>query len=171
MTRLKGSPLWLIFGAAAASITALIALTAVLTPERSSAAYAAAIQFTNAAAAGDEVAAFALLNTDLQAYVVANCPEASVAACVDAYTPLEWGRFISAVFRRSIPDERAWDVLLVATYEAGQGFSGVCIYNRVEQMVDGQWRVTAWSGFIACDEPQADLSRLRRADAPNRAPP
>jgi hypothetical protein len=149
----------------------LIALTAVLVPEHTHPAYAVAVEFMNAAGAGDNAAASALLSDGLRAYVAENCPQASVSACVDAYTPPEWGDLIRAVYRRSIPDgDRAFDVLLVATYQEDVGFSGVCIYHRVEETAPDDWRVTAWAGFLHCEEPAAEITRLRRADAVNRAP-
>ncbi len=149
-------------------VMGLIALTLALTPENTHPAYDAAVRFMNAAGEGDEETALALLGADLQAYVAANCD--SVTACIDDYTPPEWGDLIAAVYRRSRPDGLAWDVQLVATYEEGQGFAGVCIYHRMEEVADDEWRVMAWSGFVSCDDPDSGLSDLRRTDAVNRAP-
>ncbi|NJL57399.1 hypothetical protein HC928_21370 [bacterium] len=135
-------------------------------------AYAAAEAFMNAAGTGDDATALPLLSDDLQAYVREMCPGGRVSACIDAYIPPEWGGLIKAIYRRAIPSagSRAFDILLVATYEEGIGFSGVCIYHRAEEVLPGDWRITAWAGFLHCEEPAADLSRLRRTDAVNRAP-
>lgn len=157
---------------------ALVVLTATLglAPE-----YAIAQDFLNIAgestADDADARAIALLSEEMQQYVTQNCPNGSVSECIDAYTPPEWGKLLKAVYRRSIPDgENAWDVLVIATYELGQGFSGVCMYQRVERLADpagdayNGWRVAGWSGFISCDESDAGLSTLKEADAPNRAP-
>lgn len=151
-------------------IVALVGLTLVLTPENTNPAFAAATRFMNAAGNGDDETAFELLSSELQTYVTENCPDGSVSACIDAYTPPQWGDLLSAVYRRSIPDNGAWDVLLVATYEEDQGFSGVCIYHRVEEVAPDDWRVAAWSGFVSCDRSDAGIQGLRRTDAPNRVP-
>lgn len=156
----------------------LIALTSVVGLDP---AFAAAVDFAEeagkAAGASADARVMPMLSDALHAYVENNCPNGGVAACVEAYTPPEWGDMLSAVFRRAEPDgANAWDVLVIATYEAGQGFSGVCIYARVERLAspDGDaydgWRVARWSGFISCDEPHAGLSALAGDDAPNRAP-
>lgn len=157
------------------AIVGMIALTLVLTPEKTSPAFDVAVRFTNAAGLGDDAIARALLTPEMQAYVDENCPDGSVSECILAYTPPEWGTLVrdgSAVYRRSIQDgTNAWDVLLVATYQEGQGFAGVCIYNRVEKIAEGDWRVAGWSGFIACEESDAGLQSLRRVDAPNAVRP
>lgn len=150
-------------------IVGLIALTAALTPANTEPAFAAAIEFTNAAASGDDDTAYALLDATMQTYVQENCPDGRVSACVQAYTPAEWGGIISAVFRRAIPDAGSWDVDLIATYEEDTGFTGVCIYNRVEQDADGVWRVAGWAGFIHCGEP-ASRNMATNPDTPHRAP-
>lgn len=157
-------------------IGGIIALTTVLVPENLHPAYEVATEFMNAAGQGDDSTAIALLSEDMQAYVAANCPAGSVAACVDEYTPAEWGDLIAAVYRRSAPEGTdIWHVQLVATYEEGQGFAGVCIYHQVENLAaadrdEADWRVTAWSGFVSCDDRNSGLSALRREDAINRAP-
>jgi hypothetical protein len=133
-------------------------------------AYTTAVDFVTAAGKGDDATAFALLSSAMQNYVAEHCPDGSVSACVARYTPEDWGDFTTAVYRRSITDGPAWDVLLLASYEEGEGFAGVCIYNRVEEVLPEVWRVTAWSGFVSCDDSNAGLSGLRRDDAPNRAP-
>lgn len=148
----------------------IILATALLSPENTHPAYDVAVRFVNAAATGDDQTAVPLLSDAMQDYVAENCPEGRVSACLQAYTPPEWGALLTAEFRRSRPDANAWDILLVALYEEGEGFSGVCIYNRVEEALPGRWRVSAWSGFISCAESNAGLSGLRREDAPNRAP-
>ncbi len=154
------------------AIVALLALTLLVQPE-STPAFETAVDFMNAAGDGNDALASSKLSSDMQDFVSANCPDGSVSACVDAYTPPEWGGLIQAVFRRSLPtDDGGWDVLVISTYEEAQGFSGVCSYFRVEQAdtVD-QWEITRWAGFMSCDEPNASLTSLRDLpDAPNRAP-
>jgi len=154
------------------AIAAVIVLTLIFTPEENP-AFAASVRFANAAGLGQDDIAFELLSDDMQAYVIDNCPDGSVSACIAAYTPADWGRLLregAAVYRRSIPDGSAWDVQLVATYQFGQGFAGVCLYHRMEQSASGDWRVAGWSGFVSCDEPNSGIHGLRRDDAPNRAP-
>ncbi|GAB4522851.1 MAG: hypothetical protein OHK0046_35970 [Anaerolineae bacterium] len=152
-------------------IAGILALTLVLVPENTSPAYDTATTFMNAAGAGDDATAFALLSPEMQTYVTENCPEGSVSACIDDYTPAEWGDLLSAVYRRSVPEgSTRWHVQLVATYEEGQGFAGVCIYHRMDEIAPDDWRVSAWSGFISCDDPGGRLNPLRAEDAPNRAP-
>lgn len=161
----------IIIGATVAAVVGIILLTVLLVPENTHPAYAAATRFMNAAGEGDEAAAFPLLSDAMQTYVRENCPEGRVSACVQGYIPPEWGGLIRAVYRRSIPEgNQAWDVQLVATYEEGQGFAGVCIYHRMEEVAPDDWRVAAWSGFISCDDPDSGLNALRRPDATNRAP-
>lgn len=161
----------LIIGGVTLALVIVVVLTATLTPEIHP-AYATAVRFVNAASGGDDDTAQTLLSAELQAYVAANCPDESVSACVDAYAADEWGPFLNAVFRRAQPDGRAFDVMLLATYAEGEGFSGICIYNRVEPLDDdpSEWRVTAWSGWVECDLPNAGLSDLKEPDAPNYRP-
>lgn len=169
--------LWIAL-AIVASAAVIIVISVALTPANTNFAYAAAVDFTNLATKGQTADASALMDDNLRAYVAENCPSGDVGACVQAYAPADWGAMISAVFRRSIPDgNNAWDIQLVATYEEEKGFSGVCIYNRVErfaELAEGDaydgWRVTRWSGFIPCDDALSGIQNLRGADAPNRAP-
>ena len=163
--------LFIILGAVTAVVVAaLIALTLVWSPEDTNPAVDAAVRFMNAAGQGDDATAGSLLGEELAAYVAANCPDGSVAACIDAYTPPAWGDLIAAVFRRSVPQGNTiWHVQLVATYEEEQGFAGGCIYHRMEEIGD-DWLVTAWSGFVSCDDPDSRIEGLRRDNAPNRAP-
>lgn len=155
-----------------ALIVGLTVLSLFLTPTNHE-AYSVAETFVNAAATGDDATALPLISDELKAYVAANCDGGTVSGCVQNYTPDEWGNLIKAVYRRSIPDgDHAWDVLLVSTYEKAQGFSGVCIYNRLARAdADSPWLVTAWSGFVSCDESNAGLTELRDgAEVANRAP-
>lgn len=167
--------IWMIGIVTLVIILGLLGLTLVLAPNTSP-AFDVAVDFMNMAGQGDDTAALPLLNDTLQAYVAATCPNGSVSACVRGYTPQEWGGMMSAVFRRAIPDGGdAWDILVVATYQAGQGFSGVCTYYRVERDTAAAqtdtWRIARWAGFVSCDEPHSGLTELRdSADAPNRAP-
>jgi hypothetical protein len=151
------------------SIVVILIATLAFIPQNANPAFATAVEFTQAAGESNDTAAMALLDARLQEYVRANCPEESVSACVRAYTPPEWGQFRSAVFRRAIPDGAAWDVDLIATYEADKGASGVCIYNRVEQGEDGKWLVTEWAGFVHCAEADS-RAMATNPDTPNRAP-
>lgn len=158
-----------IAGLALAGVIAVVLITLALTPAQTHPAFAAAAQFANAAGKGDDATAFALLNDQMQAYVQANCPDGSVSACVESFTPPEWGELVSAVFRRSAPDGDAWDVDLIATYERDTGASGVCIYHRMEQDAGGNWRVAGWAGYIWCGDARSRMMATN-PDTPNRAP-
>lgn len=162
---------WLIgAGVILASLVIIIILTAALTPSGAHPAFAAAEAFMAAAGRGDDAVAESYLSPAMQAYVAANCPDGSVSACIDAYTPPEWGGLIKAVYRRSTPEgNRAWDVDLIATYQFGTGFSGVCIYQRMEQDESGAWKVAGWAGFLHCGDP-ASRDMESNPDTPNRAP-
>ncbi len=166
-------PLW--FTGIAISVVLIVAvivwLTSWLGPENNP-AYKAAIEFTNAAGKGDDAAASVLMSTDLQAWVTDNCPNGSLGECIDAYSPPEWGAFTNAVFRRAQGNPvEGYDVQMVATYEDDQGFSGVCIYNRVDPTEAGGWQVTRWTGWVSCNLPNSGLSSLASdPDAPNKAP-
>ncbi len=150
------------------TIGILIFISALWVPQNDP-AYNAAITFVNTAAGGSDNVEH-LLSPDLETYVAANCPDGRVSLCLQSYTPKEWGAFRSAVYRRGAPDGvQARDVELIATYESGTGASGVCIYNRVEQGEDGQWRVVGWAGFIHCGDP-ASRTMATNPDTPNRAP-
>jgi hypothetical protein len=169
----------LIIGVTVLAIGGLLALTLVLTPENTKPAYRTATNFMNAAGTYDDATAFALLTPAMQDYVESNCPQGQVSACVAEYIPDEWGELVrdgAAVFRRAKRDtDDAYDVQIVATYEEGQGFAGVCIYHRVENITPGEetadWRVAGWSGFVSCDDPDSGIDGLRAEDAPNRVMP
>lgn len=166
---MKIKPLYL--GLVGSAMMSIVVITALLVPGRLNPAYAAAETFVKAAGTGDDTLAMEQLSDALKTYVRANCPQASVSACIEAYTPPDWGDFLNALFRRSQPDgAAAWDIQYLATYAENQGFSGVCIYVRVEEVSDAVWQVVRWSGWISCDEPNAGLSALMGADAPNTAP-
>ncbi len=157
-------------------VAGLLLISLALTPSQSNPAYAVAEDFTNLAAKGQNDAALALVSESLRAYAQDHCPEGRIVACVQGYVPPEWGGIISAVYRRSVPEGNVQHVQLIATYQEGKGFSGVCIYNRVERVADAAndpydgWRVTAYAGFVPCDAPDSDLDALRRPGAPNAAP-
>ncbi|MBZ0295631.1 MAG: hypothetical protein K8L99_23945 [Anaerolineae bacterium] len=166
---MKSRRFLLIVGFLLVVIILIIAATALLIPQ-SDPAYAAAIDFVNAAGTGDDAEAMTHLSPELQTYVADNCPDGSVSACVTSYAPEDWGTFRSAVYRRSVPDgERAWDVDLIGTYESGVGASGVCIYTHVEQANDNNWYVTEWAGWLHCGDP-ASRNMATNPDTPNRAP-
>ncbi len=163
--------LFVTLGVLAVVIVALILLTAQLTPENTNPAYAVAVTFVEAAARGDDASAAPLLSAELSAYVAANCRDGSVSACIQGYTPAEWGGLVHAEFRRA--DTTGRDIQLVATYQEGVGFSGVCIYVRVEALdeASSDYRVTRWGGFIHCGDPLARFDPLVNDPAvPNRAP-
>lgn len=147
----------------------VIAVTLALTPQETNPAFAVAVDFMNAAAKGDDLTALPLLSADLQTWVQANCPDGRVSACIQAYTPPEWGGLISAVFRRAIPDGAAWNVDLIATYEKDRGFSGVCSAFHVAAGPDGRWRIQRWAGFVWCGDP-ASRNMMSNPAAPNQAP-
>jgi hypothetical protein len=158
--------------AAVGALAVVVVVTALLVPDNVP-AYEAAVAFANAAGKGDDSTAMSLLSEELQAWVRANCPGGSVSACVDDYTPPDWGGMLSTVFRRAqpVPGADGFDVQLVATYEDNQGFSGVCIYTQVMRQPDGAWLVTRWSGWFSCDDPNSGLSALISSpNVPNRAP-
>ncbi|NWG18003.1 MAG: hypothetical protein HXY41_15365 [Chloroflexi bacterium] len=161
--------LWIGFITLLAAVGLIVVVTAALIPQETHPAYAAALRFAEAVGAGDDETAFALLAPPMQDYVTARCPDGSVSACVRAFIPPEWGGFMSVVFRRAAPDGNAFNIDLIATYEKDKGFSGVCIYHRLEQDAAGGWRVAGWAGYVSCGDP---LSRGMAAnpDAPNRAP-
>jgi len=161
----------------AVSAIVLILLTAALTPQQTDPAFAAAVAFADAAGRGDDETAVALLDEDMRAFVRDNCPEGRVSLCVESYIPDEWGAFQSVVFRRAAPvidsmrdgQASAYDVELIATYAEGKGFSGVCIYQRMEQNEAGEWRVAGYAGFVSCGDPES-RNMANNPDAPNRAP-
>lgn len=159
----------LLAGIILASLIIVIVVTTALTPDSTHPAFAAAIAFMDAAGRGDDAAANAYLTPEMEAYVAANCPNESVSACVDGFTPPDWGNLLKAVFRRATPDGQHWNVDLIATYEFGTGFSGVCIYHRMEQDESGMWKVAGWAGFLHCGDP-ASRDMVSNPDTPNRAP-
>ncbi len=154
------------------TLVIVVVITAMLTPQQTP-AFAAAIAFVEAAGRGDDAAAFALLDERLRAYVASTCPDGSVSACITAYTPPEWGDFLRVVFRRAAPEftpeGTIWNVDLIATYAEGTGFSGVCIYTRMAEAGDDDWRVTRWAGFVSCGDP-ASRNMAANPEAPNSAP-
>jgi len=154
----------------------LIALSLFLVPQDTNPAFAQAVAFTRVVLRGEEDAAVAYLSPELAAYGVANCPDGRVTACIDGYIPDEWGGLVDVVYRRSVPQDsgRAWDIQTIATFERGQGFSGVCIYLRAENPTPSQadgWVITRWAGWVSCDVGNKGLDDLRtNPDAPNHAP-
>lgn len=150
-------------------VVGILLATLALTPGETNPAYAAALAFVDAAANGDDAAANAYLSDELQAYVAANCPDGNVSACVEAYTPTEWGAYQSIVFRRASPDGNGWHVDLIGTWAEDRGFSGVCVYVNMQDDADGAWKVQRWAGFAWCGDP-ATRNMATNADAPNRVP-
>jgi hypothetical protein len=159
---------WLI-GLTIVAVAGMLLLVQSLTPQETNPAFAVATTFMNAAEQGKDAVASALLSDALQDYVQTHCTEARVSACIQSYSPPEWGTLLNAVFRRAAPDGKAWDVDLIATYEQGAGVSGVCSYFRVEPDADGEWRIQRWAGFIWCGDP-ASRNMATNPDTPNRAP-
>ena len=158
----------LIVLAVVSGVALVVLVTAALTPGQLNPAFAAAVACVEAAERGDDEAANAIMSPELAAWASANCPDARISACVRAYTPEDWGDLISAVFRRAVPDGDAWDVDLIATYQHGQGFSGVCIYARMEPNGDS-WQLAEYAGFAWCGDP-ATRTMAGNPAAPNRAP-
>lgn len=160
--------LWI--GLSAIVVVGIIVVSLVLTPQATNPAFDVATTFMNAAGVGDESTAFPLLNTAMQEWVGANCPDGQASACVQGYIPPEWGKLIKAVFRRAAPDgEQAWDVELIATYEKDTGASGVCSYFRMEQEADETWRIAGWAGFMWCGDARS-RNMATNTETPNRAP-
>lgn len=151
------------------SLIALVLITLALTPQATNPAFEVAVQFANAAGKGDDASALPLLSDDLRAWVQENCEGGRPSACVQGYIPPEWGKLLSAVFRRAAPDGPNWDVDVIANYEKDTGASGVCSYFRLEQAVDGTWRIARWAGFLWCGDTRS-RSMATNPDAPNRAP-
>jgi hypothetical protein len=157
-------------------ITAFIITAAViilsslaLTPQETNPAVQVAVTFWNAAEQGDDAVALPLLSPALQEWVAANCPAGSVSRCIQTYSPPEWGKLLSAVFRRSAPVGRIWNVDVIATYELETGVSGVCAHFRVEPTEGGTWQITEWAGFLWCGDP-ASRSMATNPETPNRVP-
>jgi hypothetical protein len=151
------------------AIVVVIVVTLALTPQESNPAFAAATSFMNAAFAGDDTTALALLSEPMQQYVRDSCPNGSVSACVKGFTPPEYGEATNAIYRRAAPDGAAWDVELIAVYPYDKGASGVCIYERMEQTPTGDWRVAGWAGFLWCGDARS-RDMASNPDTPNRAP-
>ncbi len=147
----------------------IVITTLAFTPEQTHPAFEAAVRFSNAAAKGDEATAFALLNSIVQDWVRTNCPGSQVSACIQGYTPPEWGGLVSAVYRRAAPDGAAWQVEIIATYEQDKGVSGVCSSLRMEADGSGAWRVAEWAGYIWCGD-AASRNMATNPDTPNRVP-
>ena len=61
-------------------IVIILIATLAFIPQNANPAFAAAVEFTQAAGEGNDTVATALLDTPLQEYVQANCPEGSVSA-------------------------------------------------------------------------------------------
>lgn len=151
-------------------VAIVVVVTALLVPAQVP-AYETAVEFVRDAGKGKPDAALAALSPEMQAWVASHCRDSSVTACVDDYTPPQWGNMLSAVFRRAQPaGADAFDVQVIATYEDNQGFSGVCIYLHVMQQ-DDHWEITRWTGWNSCDDPNGGMSAmLSDPNAPNRAP-
>ena len=151
------------------SVVALVLVTLALTPQATNPAFDVAVQFANAAGKGNDASALPLLSDDLRDWVQENCVGGRPSACVQGYIPPEWGKLVSAVFRRAAPNGPNWDIDVIATYEANAGASGVCSYFRVAEGADGQWHVTRWAGFLWCGDARS-RQMATNPDTPNRAP-
>jgi hypothetical protein len=151
---------------AAIAVIALIATQ--LTPQATNPAFTAAVDFVNAAGAGDDTTALALLDEEMRAYVAENCPNGSPSACIQSYAAPDWGKLVTAVFRRAAPDGTNWDVEVIAHHETSVGASGICSMIRVAPNGEN-WQVAGWAGFIHCGEPQS-RDMATNPDTPNRAP-
>ncbi len=166
---MKSRPL-IVIGLATILIIALIVGVALaLTPQETNPAYRAAVAFVDSAAKGDDASASALLDAPMRAYVAANCAGGEPSGCIQSYTPPEWGKLLSAVYRRAAPDGDAWNVEVIANYEQGTGASGVCSLIHVSKDAGGDWQVSGWAGFVHCGEPES-RNMDTNPDTPNRAP-
>lgn len=152
-------------------IVAILVAALVLVPTQTSAANQTALDFVNAAVQGDDAEALANVSEAIRAFAADNCPNGSISACVDAYTPDDWGAMKTVVYRRSAPVGNEWDVDLIAHYESGTGASGVCIYARVAPLDDTgeNWQVTRYAGFVHCGD-SASRDMASNPDAPNSVP-
>ena len=98
------------------AVVILIIATMFLVPEGSHPAYAVAVNFVNAAATGDDDTAIPYMSATLREAVAETCPEGIPSTCIESYADESWGGFMSAVFRRAIPDgNSAWDVQLIVS--------------------------------------------------------
>ncbi|MFN8527952.1 MAG: hypothetical protein U0670_05015 [Anaerolineae bacterium] len=131
--------------------------------------YQAAVDFVRAVGLNDNRTALSLLTPGMRLWVSELCSYGQIASCLRAFVPPDWGQFVSVVFRQATPYYTSWDVDMIATYERGDGASGVCIYARIEQMPEGDWRVSRWAGWISCADPRAQ-DMANNPDTPNRAP-
>lgn len=151
-------------------IAALIIISSLaLTPQETNPAVDVAVTFWNAAEQGEDAVALPLLSPVMQEWVAANCPNGSVSACIQEYSPPEWGSLLSAVFRRSAPVGPIWNVDVIATYELETGVSGVCAHFRVEQTNSGIWQITEWAGFLWCGD-ATSRNMATNPETPNRVP-
>ncbi len=162
-------PLLIVAAIAIIVVVLLVVVATQLTPQASNPAFTAAVNFVTAAEKGDDTTALALLDEPMRAYVAAHCPDGSPAACLDSFTPPEWGKMISAVFRRAAPVGSAWDVEVIANYEQDRGASGVCSLIHVKPDAAGAWQVAGWAGFVHCGGPES-RDMATNPDTPNRAP-
>lgn len=153
---------------AVVAVVVIVLVASQLTPQANNPAFTVAVDFVTAAAKGDDTTALGLLDDDMLTYTAENCPDGSPAACIDGYTPPEWGEMVSAVFRRAVPDGANWNVEVIAHYRQGTGASGVCSLIRVEP-VGYTWRVAGWAGFVHCGDPES-RDMATNPDTPNRAP-
>jgi len=151
-----------------AAIAAVVLIASQFTPQGSNPAFTTAVDFVNAAGKGNDPVATALLDNAMKAYVAAHCPNGSPSACVESYTPADWGALQEAIYRRAAPDGQAWDVEIIANYAQGKGASGVCSLIHVEPDA-GDWRVAGWAGFVHCGDP-ASKDMATNPNTPNRAP-
>ena len=78
-------------GVVVLAAAAVILIASQLTPQATNPAFTTAVDFVNAAGKGDDAVALALLNNAMETYVAAHCPNGSPSACVQSYTPPEWG--------------------------------------------------------------------------------
>ncbi|MEZ4671395.1 MAG: hypothetical protein R3E39_26125 [Anaerolineae bacterium] len=161
---------WLIFGLVIiAIIIALVLISLSLTPQATNPAFDIAVKFANAAGKGDDAAALPLLSPELRAWVQENCQGGRPSACVQNYIPPEWGKLVSAVFRRASPAGSNWNVDVITTYQWSAGASGACSYFRVEPDRNGTWFITGWAGFIWCGDGRSrDMES--NPNTPNRVP-
>lgn len=156
-------------GLVAAVIIVLLIIVATQLIPGDNPAFTTAVRFVNAAGKGDDAAALALLDAPMRAYAADHCPDGSPSACVDGFTPPEWGEMLSAVFRRATPADDGWNVEVIANYERDKGASGVCSLIHVAPDSSGAYQVVGWAGFVHCGDP-GSRDMATNPDTPNRAP-
>ena len=148
----------------------LVVLIAVaLTPEQTNPAFTTAVTFVEAAGKGDDSTALAQLDATLRTTWLDHCPQGSVSACVQSYTPPEWGKLVDAAFRRPprmVKPGTSRSCRITRRVRRRAPFAST---PAVEPNGAGGWQVTRWAGFVHCSDPTA-RNMDTNPDTPIRAP-